>query len=231
MKKDDNIAGLSILINLALSLGKILAGIATSSVSIIASGIHSGLDLMASILAFYSASQSAKPADDEHQYGHGKYQNVTAVAEALFIIVAVIIIFKKALPTIMQGKSTILHSELGIAVMGIAAIISFSTSAVLASAYHRTMQEAFWENHRHLMVNGAASAVVCLGLAAVRFTGLNIIDPILALLITLLLLREGYRHLKKSVGGIFDVRLSPEEERIIREVLSEHRKRFVQYHA
>ncbi len=231
MKKNDNIAGVSIITNLALTLGKIMAGIATNSVGIIASGIHSWLDLMASALAFYSASQATKPADDEHQYGHGKFQNVAAVAEALFILIAAIIILNKALPAIMQGTSNIIYPELGISVMGISALVSFFTAAVLASAYHRTMLDAFWESHRHLMVNGAASAVVCLGLAAVKFTGLEIIDSLLALMITLVLLKEGYNHLRKSAGGIFDVRLSLEEEKAIREVLAEHNERYVQYHA
>jgi cation diffusion facilitator family transporter len=231
LKKKENTAGLSILTSLVLTLGKILTGIATNSISVIASGIHSGLDLLASALGYYSASQTGKPADDQHQYGHGKIQNAAAVVEAFFILMAVIIMLNNALPAIMRGTAEIVHESLGIIVMATSSIINFIIAAMLGGAYHRNRSEAFREDYRHIMVNGASSAIVCLGLAAIKFTGLAIIDPLLVLLIALVLLKEGYYHLKKSAGAIFDVKLSSDEEGIIISALDQYQERYVQYHA
>ncbi|NTW06202.1 MAG: cation transporter, partial [Peptococcaceae bacterium] len=231
MKEKENTAGLSILTSLALTLGKVLTGVATNSISIFASGIHSGLDLLASALGYYSASQTVKPADDQHQYGHGKFQNVAAVVEAFFILMVVIMILGNALPAIMLGSAKILHESLGIIVMATSSMINFFIAAILGAAYHKNKSEVFREDYRHLMVNGASAAIVCLGLAAIKFTGLTIIDPLLALMIALVLLKEGYYHLKKSAGAIFDVKLSTDEEGIIISALDEYQEKYVQYHA
>lgn len=231
MEQKVNIAGISIVTSLALTMGKLVAGTAMNSASVLASGIHSGLDLLAALLAYFSVSQARKPADEEHRYGHGKYENVAAVAEAMFILLAVALILYRALPGIFRGGSGIQYFDLGIAVTGVAALVSLGISAMLAGAYRRTVSEAFLADHRHLLVNGGTSAVICLGMVAVRHTGLTVIDPVLAVAVSLVLLKEGYSHLKKSAGGIVDVSLSREEEEAVREVLSSYGGRYVQYHA
>ncbi|MCL6612284.1 MAG: cation diffusion facilitator family transporter [Peptococcaceae bacterium] len=231
MEQKVNIAGVSIITSLALAMGKIVAGTAMNSAAVFAGGIHSGVDLLAAALSYYSVSQARKPADEDHRYGHGKYENVAAVAEAFFILLAAVLILYRALPGIIRGSAGIQFFELGIAVTGVSALVCFLVSGMLAGAYRRTMEEPFLADCRHLLVNGAASLAVCLGLAAVKYTGLAVIDPILALAVTAVLFKEGYGHLKKSAGGIVDARLSREEEEVIREVLSNHGGRYVQYHA
>ena len=86
-------------------------------------------------------------------------------------------------------------------------------------------------DRRHLLVNACTSAVICIGLLVIRYTGLTVIDPLLAFLAALVLLYEGYGHIKKSAGGIVDIRLTEKEEAIIREVLARHGEEYVQYHA
>lgn len=231
MEQRVNVAGISIIASLALTMGKLVAGTAMNSASVLASGIHSGLDLLAALLAYFSVSQAKKPADEDHRYGHGKYENVAAMVEALLILLAVALILYRALPGVLQGGAGVQFFDLGIAVTGVAALISFGVSAMLAGTYRRTMSEAFLADYKHLLVNGGTSAVICLGMVAVRHTGLTVIDPVLAVAVSLVLLKEGYSHLKKSAGGIVDVSLSREEEEAVRDVLASYGGRYVQYHA
>lgn len=231
MDQKASAAGISIIASFALTLGKLLAGSAMNSAAVLASGIHSGMDLLAAVLSYYSASQAKKPADEDHRYGHGKYENVAAVAEAVFILLAVSVIVFRSLPGVLRGGSGVQFLDLGIAVMGVSALLNFAVSGMLAAAYRRTMSQAFQADFRHLMVNACASVAVLAGVAAVKYTGLAVIDDILALMVALLLLKEGYSHLKKSAGCIVDVRLSEEDEELIREVLNRHGGSYVQYHA
>lgn len=224
-------AGISVIASFALTLGKLLAGAAMNSAAVFASGIHSGMDLLAAVLSYYSVNQAKKPADEDHRYGHGKYENVGAMIEALVIFLAVAVIVFRSLPGIFRGGADVHFLELGIAVTGVSAALNFAISGMLAAAYRRTMSTAFQADLRHLLVNAGASAAVCIGMIAIRFTGIKVIDGVLAVMTALLLLREGFAHLKKSAGEIVDARLSEEEEEVIREVLDRHQGSYVQYHA
>lgn len=231
MDQKINIAGISVITSAALALGKIVAGTAMGSASVFASGIHSGLDLLASVLAYSSVSQSSKPADEDHHYGHGKYENLAALIEAALILIAAGVIINLGVRGILSPGLAVLRTDLGIAVMGVSALVSFPVSAMLAGAYRRSASPALREDCRHLLVNASSSLVICLGLAAMRLTGLAVIDAVLTLLVAVVLLYEGYGHLKKSAGGIVDVKLSGAEEEIIKEVLARYGEEYVQYHA
>lgn len=226
-----NVAGISIIASFALTLGKLVAGSAMGSASVLASGVHSGLDLLAAVLSYFSVNQAKRPADEDHRYGHGKYENVAAVAEALFIVLAVVFVIYRSVPGFEQQGSAIRYYDLGAAVTGVSALINVLVSFMLGSCYRRTMSRAMQADCRHLLVNAGTSAAVFLGIIAVKYTGMTVIDPFLAVLVALVLLKEGYGHLKKSAGGIFDARLSEDEERLIREVLTGHGGSYVQYHA
>lgn len=224
-------AGISVIASFALTMGKLVAGAAMNSAAVFASGIHSGMDLLAAVLSYYSVNQAKKPADEDHRYGHGKYENVAAMAEAIIILLAAAAIMARSLPVIFRGGTNVSYLELGMTVTGVSALLNFIISGMLSAAYRRAKSPAFQADFRHLLVNAGASVVIFIGLAAVKYTGMTVIDGLLGVMVALLLLREGYGHLKKSAGGIVDVRLSEEEEGVIREVLNRHRANYVQYHA
>ena len=81
-------ARLSIFSNLFLIVLKLIAGVMSGSVSIISEAIHSMMDLVASVIAFFSVRISSQPPDKEHPYDHGKYENISGVVEGLLILVA-----------------------------------------------------------------------------------------------------------------------------------------------
>lgn len=231
MEKKVNVAGISIIISFALAAGKIVAGVAMNSASVIAGGIHSCMDLLAAFLSYSSVNQTKKPADEDHRYGHGKYENVAAITEAFFIFLAAVLILYNSIPGMVSGSSGVKYYDLGIAVMGVSAVVNFSVSAMLSGAFRRTLSPAFSSDRRHLFINAGASLAICIGLVLIKYKGITILDQIMALAVTLLLLFEGYHHLKKSAGGLVDVRLSEEEEDTVKQVLASYGDKYVQYHA
>ena len=92
-------ASVSVASNTALVAGKLCVGLAIGSVSIISEAIHSGIDLVAAVIAWWAVRASSAPADDEHPFGHGKFENLSGVIEALLILVAAIWIVVEAMPS------------------------------------------------------------------------------------------------------------------------------------
>src|SRR4030067_640965 len=96
-------AGLSILSNSVLVALKLAVGIIMGSVSVISEGVHSAVDLLAAVIAFFSIRAAAKPADKEHEFGHGKIENISGAVEALLIFGAAGLIIYQAIQKIMVG--------------------------------------------------------------------------------------------------------------------------------
>src|SRR5437016_5139320 len=98
MNRKVSAARLSVISNLCLCLLKLIVGIFSNSVSVLSEAAHSGTDLAASLIAFFSVRISDRPADDEHPYGHGKIESLSSLAEALLILFAAgYIVFEAAL--------------------------------------------------------------------------------------------------------------------------------------
>ena len=124
------VARLSLLSNTILIIMKLIVGLVTGSVSIISEAIHSTMDLLAAIIAFFSVRISDRPADDTHPYGHGKIENVSGVIEALLIFVASVWIIVEAVKKIIT-PGEIESVGIGFIVMFISAGINFIVSKKL----------------------------------------------------------------------------------------------------
>ena len=101
--KKQNVARLSVFSNLFLTVAKIITGISIGSVSIISEGIHSGMDLLASCIAYFSVKKSAEPPDEDHAFGHGKFEDASGLIEALLIVLAAGIIIWEACHKLLTG--------------------------------------------------------------------------------------------------------------------------------
>ena len=104
MNAKTKVARLSVFSNASLIIMKLIVGVFTGSVSILSEAIHSTMDLIAAIIAFFSVRISDKPADEEHPYGHGKIENISGVIEALLIFAASIWIIVEAVKKIMHPE-------------------------------------------------------------------------------------------------------------------------------
>nr|WP_242848896.1 cation diffusion facilitator family transporter [Syntrophomonas palmitatica] len=123
MDLNNKAAWFSVLSNVLLTLLKLIIGLVIGSVSVISEAIHSGVDLLASIIALFAVKSSSKPPDHRHPYGHGKIENVSGTVEALLIFLAAVMIIKEAVDKIRHG-SEMMDLSWGIAVMGFSALVN-----------------------------------------------------------------------------------------------------------
>ena len=222
-------AGLSVLSNTLLILLKLMAGILSGSVSIIAEAIHSGIDLLAALIAFVCLRIAGRPADREHPFGHGKMENVSGTIEAVLIFVAAIFIIYEAINRIITGAS-VEYLGIGIAVMAISVVVNIIVSRHLLRIARDSDSIALEADARHLTTDVYTSLGVLAGLVVVQVTGLNILDPIIAIGVSIFILRTAYNLTRRAFPPLIDVKLPEDEEALIESTLGEHMGELVGFH-
>jgi cation diffusion facilitator family transporter len=176
------IALISIVSNTTLIIFKVVAGILSGSVSIVSEAIHSGMDLLASIVAFFSVRQSAKPADKEHPFGHGKIENISGTVEGLLIFIAAAMIINSAVRKIFE-QAEIEQAGVAIAVMIIAALVNFAVSKKLYKVAKEEDSMALEADALHLKTDVYTSVGVGTGILLIKLTGFVLLDSIVAILL------------------------------------------------
>lgn len=222
-------AQISVFSNISLVVLKLFTGIFTGSISIISEAIHSGLDLMASVFAYFSLKEASKPADYEHRYGHGKIENIAGTLEALLVFAAALIIIVEALKKLKSGIEVI-QPIAGIAVMGLSAGVNYQISRYLFKVAKATQSVALEADAWHLLTDVYTSAGVMLGLGILKVTGFSFIDPLVALLVAVLILRASYRLMREAFLPLMDVCLPAEEERLVKEIIATYAGEYVEFH-
>ena len=213
------VAALSVFSNTTLVIFKLIAGIITGSVSILSEAIHSGLDLLAAIIAFISVRISARPPDDEHRYGHGKFENISGTIEALLIFVAAIWIMAEAYQKLIGGGEV--HTlGVGVLVMAIASLANWIISNMLMKVAIKTESVALEADAMHLRTDVYTSVGVLIGLGVIAITDIQILDPIIAIGVALLITKAAWDITVKSFSPLLDSALPIDEEEQIMEALS-----------
>lgn len=187
----------------------------SGSVSIISEAIHSFMDLLAAIIAFFSVKVSDKAPDEEHPYGHGKYENISGVIEGALIFIAAGWIIYEAIEKI-KSQEPVKEMEIGSIVMFISAIVNFLVSRRLYKVAKETDSIALEADALHLKVDVYTSLGVAVGLGLIWITGYHILDPIVAILVAMLILRESFILLKNAYSPLLDVKLPDNEIEIIK---------------
>jgi cation diffusion facilitator family transporter len=227
-------AWLSVLSNTALVILKVVVGFAIGSVSIISEAIHSAMDLLAAVIAFFSVRKSAEPPDEEHTFGHGKYEDISGMVEALLIFGAALLIIYEAGMKILGEHGGTLSLDLllaGILVMGISAAVNWWVSARLMSVARRTESIALESDAWHLRTDVYTSAGVFLGLILIRLTGLTFLDPLIGIAVALVIMKAAWDLVTRSGRDLIDHRLPDQEEERIRQIICEHAGQYADYHA
>ena len=227
------VARLSIYSNTILLIMKLAVGFLLGSISVLSEALHSGIDLLAAVIANYSVRKAGKPADDIHKFGHGKFENLSGTIEALLITVAAIIILYEAGRKIFFENEVELNGELigvGIVIMGISALVNFYVSRKIMKVAKHAESIALEADAYHLTTDVYTSIGVFIGLVLIHFTGNPIFDPVLAIIVALMILKASYDLTKRSVSGIMDVKLSDEEEELIKSIIDEHYSDYAEFH-
>jgi cation diffusion facilitator family transporter len=225
------VAALSIASNSILIMLKIIAGLLSGSVSIISEAIHSGMDLLAAIIAFFAVRMSSKPADKEHPYGHGKIENVSGVVEGILIFVASILIIEEAIVKIIH-PTLIKDASVAIVVMFISAIVNFLVSKILYKVAKEEDSIALEADALHLKTDVYTSFGVGAGLLLIKLTNIQILDPIVAILVAILIIKESWHLIRNAFSPLLDVKLSDEDELSIKDIIIKYNDndKIIDYH-
>ncbi|HZK48389.1 MAG TPA: cation diffusion facilitator family transporter [Thermoleophilia bacterium] len=208
---------ISVASNTTLTLLKLLVGIAIGSVGVLSEAIHSGIDLIASVIALFAVRRSGRPADEEHPFGHGKVENISGVAEALLIFVA-------AGWIIFEAVGKLRHPEpletigWGVGIMLLSAVANLWVSRMLFRVGKETASVALQADGWHLRTDVFTSAGVMGGLALIVvgqrvFPALDLdwIDPMAGIVVALLIVRAAYRLTTDATRDLMDSSLADEE--------------------
>lgn len=214
-KINEKAAKLSIFSNSSLILLKLIAGVITNSFSIISEAIHSMSDLLASFIAFFAVKKSAMPADKDHAFGHGKYEDFSGLIEGALIILAGLYIVYEASKKLISQTQPQISVDLAIYIMLFSVIINALVSNHLFKTAKKTGSIALFADAEHLRTDIYTSLGVVVGLFLIKITNIHILDPIIALIVAVLILQAGYSICKKTVSNLLDESLSEKEEQEI----------------
>jgi cation diffusion facilitator family transporter len=225
-KRKASVARLSVISNTTLVLLKLIVGLAIGSVSVISEAIHSGVDLLAAIIALFAVKTSGKPADLRHPFGHGKVENISGTVEALLIFLAAGWIIYEAARKLMNPQP-LEEVSWGVAVMLVSATANIIVSRMLFKVGKETDSVALQADAWHLQTDVYTSAGVMAGLGIIwlgglLFPGVNIdwVDPIAAIGVALLIIKAAYKLTIESARDLLDVSLPQEEENEIRRIIA-----------
>lgn len=214
-------AWLSIAAALATIGLKTVAFALTGSVGLLSDALESGVNLVAAVVALIALGAAARPADEEHHYGHSKAEYFSAGVEGALIFVA-------AGAIVVSATGRLLHPRpleqvgVGLAVSIIAACINGAVAAVLSRAGRRYRSITLVADGRHLLTDVWTSAGVVVGVAAVAATGWQRLDPLVALAVAANILVCGARLIRSSVRGLMDTALPASDHAAIEAVLSRY---------
>lgn len=214
-REKQNAALLSIGSNIVLILLKLVVGLITNSISIISEAVHSFTDLLAAIIAFFSVKQSANPPDNDHQFGHGKYEDFSGFIEGALILLAAGFIIFESIEKIITNKYDYIDTTAGIFVMLISVIANIIVSRNLLYVARKTDSMALLADAEHLRTDVLTSAGVLAGLVLIKITNIEILDPIVAIMVALIIIKAGLDLCFNSGKNLLDGSLPEEEQKVI----------------
>ncbi|MBN1774329.1 MAG: cation-efflux pump [Deltaproteobacteria bacterium] len=202
-RRMSRIALASVAVGLVLTGMKLVVGLTTGSLGILSEAAHSLLDLGAALLTFFAVRAAVRPPDAQHQYGHGKVENLSAMAQALLLLGTCVWIVYEAVHRIAGGTVEVEASVWAFAVMGVALVLDVVIARVLYAGARRYNSQALEADALHYSSDILSSAVVIAGLVGVRL-GVPILDPLAALGVAALVAIASVRLLKRTIDGLLD---------------------------
>ena len=223
-------ASLSIATALATIALKAIAYVMTGSVGLLSDALESLVNLVAAVLALLMLSVSARPPDEDHAYGHTKAEYFASGAEGVLILVAAVAIGWAAVLRLLEPHA-LEKVGLGLVVSTFASILNFLAARILLAAGRRYRSIALEADAQHLLTDVWTSAGVLVAVGAVSVTGWQRLDPIIALLVAVNIVRTGVSLVKRSAVALLDVAWAPPEQEVLRSILQKHERPEVKFHA
>ncbi len=219
----------SIVVALAVFCLKMFAWWITGSVALYSDALESTVNVVTAIAALWAIRISHMPADRDHQHGHHKAEYFSAVLEGVMIIVAALLIMSQVLTTLAE-PITIEQPWEGLAINGLAAVCNAVWAFVLIRRGRSARSPALEADGHHLMTDVMTSVGVIAGLVLAVFTGWTVLDPLLAALVAINILVQGWKIMGESLSGLMDKAVSTEEHIRIRDIISLQSKGALEVH-
>ena len=220
---------------LSLATGVVVFGIKlvgyflTGSVGLLSDALESTVNVAAALLLMLTVRFSARPADDEHPYGHAKAEYLSSFSEGLLIGIAGVLIIQTSVLRLLHPEP-VRASALGLGLTVVASVINLVVGLHLSRQGRQLHSPALLADGQHILSDVWSSGLVLAGVLLAIVTGWNWLDPFIGLLVALLVLHFGWRVLRGAVGGLLDERLSGEEISRLREAIDHHRAAFLEVH-
>ena len=196
-------ARLSLATGVLVLLGKLLAYAVTGSSAVFSDALESGVNVVAALLLLYSIGLAAVPADADHPYGHGKVEFFSAGVEGTLIVVAAAAILFEAGAELRRGP-TVENVDIGLVMVTVLTLANAAVGSYLIRTGERVRSLALVADGKHLITDVVTSVGVVVGLLLVRFTGWVVLDPLVAIVLALNILRTGAVLLRGAIAGLMD---------------------------
>jgi cation diffusion facilitator family transporter len=203
IKEKNNVALISVVAAVFLTGFKLIVGILTGSLGILSEALHSGLDLIAAVITYFSVRISDKPADKEHNYGHGKIENFSAFIETILLVITSVWIIYEAVGRLTSGNTHIEVNVWSYIVVICSILIDISRSRALYKVAKKYNSQALEADALHFSTDIWSSAVVLFGLICATF-GFFFADSVAALFVALIVLGVSYKLGKKAIDILLD---------------------------
>jgi cation diffusion facilitator family transporter len=200
---------------------KMVAWYVTGSVALLSDGLESTVNVIAAVVAWMVVGYAAKPADQDHPFGHYKAEYVSAVVEGVLIVVAALMIVSEASSHLIAPNLPN-APVLGLAINAGAAVINAVWAGVLIRAGRQYRSPALTADGQHIWSDVVTSAGVLVGLVLAIVTGYAILDPLMAIFVALNILYQGWKVISHSIGGLMDQAVEPHDEEVIKTAIATH---------
>jgi len=212
----------SVLAAIGLTTFKIIVGLSTGSLGILAEAAHSGLDLVAAVLTWMAVRISGRPADRSHPYGHGKIENLSALAETGLLLLTCVWIIYGAVDRLVNHSIEIEVNLWSFAVMITSIVVDVSRSRMLYRAARKFKSQALEADALHFSTDIWSSAVVILGLICVkvgewvpRWSGLHNADAVAAIVVAVIVIQVSFKLGWRSVSALLDAAPPGLQEQVV----------------
>lgn len=216
----------SVFAALVITLGKFSVGVSTGSLGILSEAAHSGLDLIAAVITLFSVRVSDKPADADHQFGHGKVENFSAFLETGLLLLTCVWIVWEAVRRLVSGDLHIEPTAAAFVVMLLSIALDWWRARALRRIAVKYDSQALEADALHFSTDVWSSAVVILGLALVALGArfgvpqLALADPIAALIVAGVVIHVSWRLARQTIDALLDAAPAGVRARIMDEILT-----------
>lgn len=222
-------AGVSITAAVGLATIKLLIAFASGSMAILASAVDSLLDILMSGVNFVAIRHAEQPADDCHPFGHGKFETMATLFQALVITASGSFIIYESTRRLLNGV-VLQKLDQGAIILAVSALASWLVARYLLKIARETHSSALEADSLHFSMDIYTNLTLLGGLLLIRWLDINWLDPCLSILVGLYILFEALRLVRHSMGDILDQELPDDLQQEIRTLIETHQKGLGSYH-